>query len=491
LPAFPGAEGFGSETPGGRGGKVIQVTNTKDSGPGSLREAVNAKGPRIVVFRVSGTIDMGSDLVIKNPNITIAGQTAPGGGICLKGRGFYISTRDAVVRYLRIRRGTGNADALAIGGAENIIVDHCSVSWGTDETINTWHGSKNITIQWTIISEALHHRNHGFAASLGGVNASYHHMLLANCPGRNPSVAGNSEHPTINMDWRNNVIYNWGHRTCDGNPNSINVVNNYYKPGPNQQLDLFVRLQGGKWYVSGNVWEGKPERSQDNHAFVGGNKDMLVNTPFPTAPIKPCTAEEAYKMVLADVGASMPSRDSHDTRIIKEATTGIPTYGKGICLNPADVGGWPELKSTEPPADSDADGMADAWETEKGLNPNDASDGPKDRDGDGYTNVEEYINGLIMDPLAPTALNSGTPFSSQPKVHGLTIEVHGGAVGRVLRANGGDGAESYEIFGRNGRLLLQGEMRNGCGHFNAELLPSGAYFFRMGNLVKTWINLGK
>jgi hypothetical protein len=219
---------------------------------------------------------------------------------------------------------------------------------------------------------------------------------------------------------------------------------------------------------------------------------MIVNTPFPTAPIKPCTAEEAYKMVLADVGATMPKRDSHDTRIIKEATTGVATYGKGVCLNPADVGGWPELKSTEPPADSDADGMADAWEKEKGLNPNDASDGPKDRNGDGYTNVEEYINGLVTGPFAPTALNDGRPLSSpRNKVHGLTIEIHGGAAGRVLLANGGGNADIFEIFGRNGRLLFQGEMRNGFGHFDTAILPAGAYFFRVGNLVKTWINLGK
>jgi len=175
--AFPGAEGFGASTPGGRGGQVLEVTNLDDSGPGSLRHALEQPGPRMIVFRVSGTIGLKSDITITNPNVTVAGQTAPGDGIAVK-----------------------NYQLM------NVIIDHCSISWGTDQTLSTWIGTENLTVQWTIISEALDHNNHGLAATLGGVNASYHHLLIANSPGRNPSIAGNHEHQTHNLDFRNSVI---------------------------------------------------------------------------------------------------------------------------------------------------------------------------------------------------------------------------------------------------------------------------------------------
>jgi|GEM_PF-837058 len=406
LPAFPGAEGYGSTTPGGRGGKVLQVTTLKDSGEGSLRAAVETEGARIVVFQVSGTIPLESDLVIKHPNITIAGQTAPGDGICLKNYKFMISADDVVVRHLRIRRGlaSGKADdCLAIDEAENVIVDHCSLSWGTDETLNTWHGAKNFTIQWCLVSEGLHHRGHGFAASLGGVKASYHHNLLANCPGRNPSIAGNDEHQTHHMDYRNNVTFNWGHRTADGKPCSVNIVNNYFKPGVNSRSIRFAKIDDasayknigiGKWHIAGNFMEGEEAMSTENRLGVKGEVSLLAEEPVSFAPVKTVSAQEAYPLVLADVGATLPKRDSVDARVLEEVRTGKNTFGKGVVLDPEDVGGWPELSSTEAPLDSDADGMPDAWEKAHGLSPTDASDGTKDRDGDGYTNVEEYLNGL-------------------------------------------------------------------------------------------------
>jgi predicted neuraminidase len=406
--AFPGAEGYGSETPGGRGGRVIQVLNLKDSGPGSLREAINASGPRIVVFRVSGTIALKSDLVIRNSNITIAGQSAPGDGICIKNYKFLISASDVIVRYLRIRRGKKSGkddDALEIEDAENVIIDHCSISWGCDETVSSWHGVKNLTMQWCIISEALHHKNQGFAASLGGEYTSYHHLLFANCPGRNPGIAGNSEYQTINMDFRNNVLFNWGDRTVEGLPNSVNFVHNYYKPGPNSTLMQFARLQDNNipeipnptWCLLGNVMEGNDEISKNNSLGVKIERNaQLVKKQFHFAPVKIVSAEKAYQLVLDNVGATLPKRDAVDVRIIEEATTGTTTYGKGVVMDPKNVGGWPKLSSAAAPADTDKDGMPDDWELANDLNPDD----PDDRnnfDPDGYTMVEVYLNSLVKD----------------------------------------------------------------------------------------------
>jgi hypothetical protein len=408
APAFPEAEGFGASTVGGRGGKVWEVTSLADSGPGSLREAVEAEGPRIVVFRVSGTIPLESDLTIRNPKITIAGQTAPGDGICLKNYKLMIEADDVIVRYMRIRRGleSGRADdGLGIADCENVIVDHCSVSWTCDEVVNTWHGAKNITIQWCIFAEGLHNRGHGFAATLGGENASYHHNLLANCPGRNCSVGGNHQYQTRNMDYRNNVTFNWGHRTIDGKPSSINVVNNYFKPGPMSTAKRFAKIDDstvyeaigkGTWHVSGNVMEGVDDISSDNAEGVIGEVEYLVAEPLDFGPVKTDTAEEAYARVVENVGAKLPRRDSVDLRILNEVASGKTTYGDGVVEDPKEVGGWPELASAEAPADADHDGMPDAWEKEHGLDPMSADDGSKDRDGDGYTNVEEYLNGLTV-----------------------------------------------------------------------------------------------
>jgi pectate lyase len=420
LPAFPGAEGWGSTTPGGRGGKVIEVTNLNDAGPGSLRAAIDAEGPRIVVFRVSGTIALKSALFMFNPKITIAGQTAPGDGICLRNYELQICTQDVIVRYLRIRRGTESGDKDGDGldvcadprGRQvtppaNVMVDHCTVSWTCDEVINTWHGATNTTIQWCIMSEALHGAlkpGHGFAATLGGVNTTYHHNLFANCPGRNPSIGGNNSFQTINLDFRNNVVFNYEERVIDGKPCSINFVNNYYKPGPEtRNKDHIAKIDSPnyekigipKWYIAGNVMEGNPDISGENNAKgVIDQIQYMVNKPVEAAPVRTLKAEEVYPLVLADAGATLPHRDPVDRRIAEEAKTGKTTFGQGVVQDASNVGGWPELKSAEPPIDSDHDGIPDWWEKKYGLNPNDASDGAKDMNGDGYTNVEKYLNGL-------------------------------------------------------------------------------------------------
>ena len=432
ISAFPGAEGAGAVTPGGRGGKVIEVTNLNDSGPGSLREAVEADGPRIVVFRVSGIITLEKLLTISNPFITIAGQTAPGDGICIRGHTTEINTHDVVLRYLRFRRGNIKDRNDALGGypVRNIIVDHCSASWGLDENLSLYRYMQkmpdgryrkmpveNLTIQWCISSEALDLNNHAFGATWGGRNCSFHHNLFACNTGRNPSI-GWGDH----FDFRNNVLFNWRHRTVDGGDASsmVNIVANYYKPGlavnegairhricRPQHLDMYSEAQrDGKWYVADNVVVGNPKVTADNwnggvqfdDVTSEGQLKALIErvratAAIPAPPITQQSAERAYELVLAHAGATLPERDAVDARIIEFVRTGRPTFGKGIIDTPADVGGWPDYESIPAPADGDHDGMPDEWEDKFGLNPNDPSDGASDADSDGYTNVEEWLNG--------------------------------------------------------------------------------------------------
>jgi len=411
IPAFPGAEGFGAYTPGGRGGTVYEVTNLNDSGPGSLREAVKAKGPRIIVFRVSGNIELESKIAIREPYITIAGQTAPGGGICLKNYHLSISTDNIVIRYLRFRPGdlTGNdLDAISGRGCENIIIDHCSASWSIDECVSLYR-NKNVTVQWCLISESLYQSNHqkgrhGYGGIWGGTDASLHHNLFAHHSSRNPRFASDDK----NIDYRNNVIYNWGFNSAYGGERAtVNMIANYYKFGPATKDKVKNRIVGiseneSRWYITDNYVLGYPAITADNwNGGVHGeaSKEIIrAKAPFPAAPVRTQTAEEAYELVLADVGANLPQRDSLDKRIIQEVSTGTATYGgawgagKGIIDSQANVGGWPRLDSTTPPDDTDHDGMPDEWESKHGLNPGDPADGSMDNDKDGYTNIEEYIN---------------------------------------------------------------------------------------------------
>jgi len=409
--AFPGAEGYGRFALGGRGGKVLFVTNLNDKGPGSLRAAIEVQGPRIVVFKVSGTIKLESSLRIKHPRITIAGQTAPGDGICLRKYPLIISADDAVVRFIRVRLGDeadNKVDGIDVSDAQNVIVDHCSVSWTLDEAVNTYHGAKNVTIQWCLISESLHNsrlqQGHGFAASLGGVNTSYHHNLLANNAGRNPSIAGEKSNPTINLDFRNNVVFNWQYRTLDGRPRSINVVNNYYKAGPASDENLkIVKIQSledgsfGKWYVQGNVLEDRSRSRRRNNLIRVDSlntplESAMIDEPVDFAPVSTETAAEAFTNVLLYAGAIRPKRDSHDERIIREVRTGKTTFGNGIISSQTEVGGWPKLLSTKPQQDIDNDGMPDEWERRFSPKGDLSLQSYLDLDGDGYTNVEEYLN---------------------------------------------------------------------------------------------------
>jgi len=422
LPAFPSAEGFGAASLGGRGGRVIEVTNLNDSGPDSLRAAVEASGPRIVVFRVSGTIELRSRLRIKNSYITIAGQTAHGGGICLKNYQFQVSADHVIIRYLRFRPGDNEGqdlDSVWISKGRNIIIDHCSASWSVDETLSVAAEPDelgNVTVQWCMITESLncsvHSKGcHGYGSLIRGGwgnGFSLHHNLYAHHRGRSPRP-GNYNHYIIDpdgliFDFRNNVIYNWGGPHAGYNADSVsiakmNFVGNYYRQGSNSTNDYAFQEECtySRAYFSDNWMNGMSP--QDPWSLVRFD-DFTQNeinvykqsSPIPVAPVDTDDALTAYERVLADAGTTFPQRDAVDIRIINDVINGT-----GNIINDEDeVGGWPELESGTPPADSDHDGMPDDWELFNFLDPNDSSDANGDRNGDGYTNIEEYINWLPL-----------------------------------------------------------------------------------------------
>ncbi len=430
--AFPGAEGYGRHARGGRGGRVIKVTNLEDSGPGSLRAAVEAEGPRTVVFDVSGLITLKSKLVFtrENSNLTVAGHTAPGKGICIRNWTFGgIGARDVVIRHMRLRLGNlanKTMDGMGLAAGDHSIIDHCSISWTIDEGFSS-RAAKNITLQRCLISEALNAANHkkygpgarhSFAASIGGDIGSFHHNLLAHCAGRNWSLAGGinqSRRHTGRLDVRNNVVYNWHHRTTDGGARQVNFVNNYYKPGPASKVRTYLSPQfenpafgPQQYYVEGNIMEGVAGPEGPIGPFKGmqprGQQEapVTVSDPFFEHYVTTHTAREAYENVLADVGCNVPALDEHDRRVIEEVRIGTVEFKGSITGLPGipdsqeDVGGWDDYPVVRRPKnwDTDHDGLPNEWEVHKGLNPDNSEDGKADLDGDGYTNLEDYLNWL-------------------------------------------------------------------------------------------------
>lgn len=473
IPSFPGAEGGGMYTFGGRGGKVITVSNLNDDGIGSFRWACEQGGARIIVFNVSGIIKLKTPIIVRAPYITIAGQSAPGDGVCIAGESFQVNTHDVVVRHMRFRRGNTHVwyreDSFGGNPVGNIMIDHCSCEWGLDENISFYRhmfdlgdaiGSRkeptvNVTIQNTISAKSLDTYNHAFGSTIGGENASFMRNLWADNTGRNPSIGWGGV-----FNFVNNVIYNWVHRTADGGEFSTmsNFVNNYYKPGPLTPKDsnvgwriiksesrsgkLFPFKQFGRVYADGNIVEGYDAITKNN--WAGGiqtaDKDgdlaedelaiMHSKEPFVMPHMTILPNDQTFDYVLNNVGATIPKRDIVDQRVIDEVRTGnayyekkLPkvnpygdlwglspksqapdgsfkyrrlakdSYKEGIITDPRQMGGYPQYKG-KPYKDSDKDGMPDEWEIANGLNPNDPSDAVKDCTGDGYTNIEKYINGI-------------------------------------------------------------------------------------------------
>jgi len=414
--AFPTAEGYGKYTVGGRGGDVYEVTNLNDSGEGSLRAALEAEGPRTVVFRISGTIT--GNFSIKNDSITIAGQTAPGDGICIKGN-LSTGADNIIIRYIRVRFDPSMGANDGIGGRyhKNIIFDHISASWSTDETLTLYH-NENTTVQWCIIAEACPKGTsdeHRFGGIWGNNYGTWHHNLIVHNASRNPRWASGCGY----NDYRNNVVCNWEYASSYGgearqkgdrrNPpiehSTINMIANYYKPGPATESKVRSRItapssrdedaDAGKWWVSDNFVEGNPTVTANNLLGVTKTSSAYrLNEPWPAMEIDQQTAEEAFQSVLDHAGCSLPTRDKVDADIIDDVLHGTAKYGdNGIIDNPSDVGGWPELKSASAPTDSDHDGMPDEWETKNGLNPNNVEDRNHIGD-DGYTMLEKYLNSI-------------------------------------------------------------------------------------------------
>ena len=437
--AFPGAEGFGKYTTGGRGGKVIIVSNLNDDGEGSLRKAVTSKEPAIVVFSVSGTIHLLSPLTIKG-NKTIAGQTAPGDGICIADQPVGLGGDNIIVRYLRFRLGdryqnkgmvpgSGHDDAFGGNRRNNIIIDHCSFSWSTDECFSVY-GGDSTTIQWNLISEPLNYsyhfeegdkdfEKHGYGGIWGGVHLTAHHNLFAHCNSRNPRFNGTRLGAAQELvDYRNNVIYNWGsNNVYGGEAGNYNIVNNYYKYGPFTNKNVRYRIANpsktdaipfGKWFVDGNYVDEAKGISKNNYLGVdmgnGGTetdkKEAIMDKPFSAEPLAVHTALEAYDAVLHFAGASF-RRDTLDERIINDVKnrTGrfIDVQGGFPHGTPYEqtTNAWPALRSLPAPADNDRDGMPDEWEIKNRLNPNDPADASQLKLDKHYTNIEVYINSII------------------------------------------------------------------------------------------------
>jgi len=438
--AFPGAEGFGKYATGGRGGKVAAVTNLNDAGDGSFRNALEKfpGEPLTIIFKVSGIIELQSKIQIKRSNLTIAGQTAPGDGICLKNQSLILNGASAkgnhgniIIRFIRSRPGGTVKSGLYGYDMENchdVIVDHCSFSWANEECA-AMYDTKNTTVQWCIVSEGLYEAGHAkghrsYGGVWGGQYASYHHNLIAHQNSRAVRFNGARAHDTIALiDYRNNVIYNWGNANAcyggevniAGGVSQVNMINNYYKPGPATANELkFVHANyaakdakgTGEWFLSGNIMEGDKALTKKNFKGIDLAEENYPKAAYAknafiiTAVIPEQNATSAYEEVLKYCGAILPKRDAVDERVIDETKTGTAS-GKGvfekagIIDSPLAVGGWSDYKATTALIDTDEDGMPDEWEKKNGLSPADGNDRNK-IGANGFTMLEKYLNELAI-----------------------------------------------------------------------------------------------
>ncbi len=419
IPAFPSAQGFGKNSIGGRGGEILFVSNLNDAGPGSLRAALSHQNPRTVIFKTSGVIELEKDIAITSPFVTLAGQSANGDGICLKNAGLIINTHDVIIRHVRIRPGdevTGTEpdvrDAITIIGGHNIILDHLSLSWGIDETVSIWPDTEfptNITIQWSIISEGLHNSLHvsgphskGLLIGDGVKNVTVHHNLLAHNDDRNPRLKGGTRADVVN-----NIIYNWGCCSAGASlglskfnnfdPIEANVIGNYFKAGPDSKGSFFTPTNLSESIVPSSIYLDSNSGNDSLLLLFNSNPGALLNQYCYLAtapPYLPSISDQdiggVFNAILDNVGATVPKRDILDARIADDVK-----YGTGHIIDSQNqVGGWPEYRSAPLAPDRDEDGIPDQWEISRGLDPNSIMDVNQDDDGDGYTNIEEYLNEL-------------------------------------------------------------------------------------------------
>ena len=520
--SFPTAEGFGSMAQGGRGGEVVEVTTLEDAATnppvGSLRWAVtqHAGKPITIVFRVSGLISLKADLRMKRDYVTIAGQTAPGDGICIMdAKVNFGGSRHLVIRHLRFRVGTMNGDpagkgSIGIENASDWIIDHCTFGWSGEENM-TIYDNMRTTIQWSIIHEGLYQSGHdkgnrGYGMQWGGQNVTFHHNLIANNHNRTPRFNGaRSNDHNVLIDYVNNVNYNWGKANSsygsdiERTSNRTNFVNNYYKPGPARPgtsssyftQSTVASSQGTKvaqWHMSGNYMEGTANASRNTNNYAGldmgsysssirNDSSLYISRePFAiTHPVVAETAHEAYISVLAGAGAF--PRDTVDRRIINETRTGTATgsgaFGtnKGIIDNPEAVGGYPEYNTYNTITDNDKDGMDDAWELANGLDPNN----PNDRNlridsATGYTVLEAYLNFLVGE-IIPFDINNLTSVKNNPTAnYDIIFGVENNQLTVSCAQSPVTNMRIYNVIGQ-----IQTETTN-SNSLNISTLSSGIYF---------------
>ncbi|WP_162198183.1 T9SS type A sorting domain-containing protein [Geofilum rubicundum] len=573
TPAFPGAEGHGRYVTGGRGGEVYHVTSLNDnmSEQGTLRWALNQPSPKTILFKVSGTILLSSPLKINKGNVTIAGQSAPGDGICIGNHPVSVNANNVIVRYLRFRMGDGDlanadgSDAFGSRDYSDVIIDHCSISWSTDECAS-FYGMTNFTMQWCLISESLrlsgHSKGpHGYGGIWGGKNATFHHNLMAHHDSRTPRFGpAVSTQTEENVDYRNNVIYNWGgNGAYGGEAMNINIVNNFYKPGPatpngakrgrilayDKKIDLSagdgfypINNQWGKLYVSGNVVDNSTSSGSDithcnnatnnnwpygiynqihsRYSISAAEKEQMKRAiPYEKGWVTTHSAINAYEKVLEHAGASL-ARDDHDSRIIEETRTGTAQFkglsehnGKstetvdGVTINwksvgyphwgiidshydirpadaPVDWTPWPILNSAEARDDSDKDGMPDAWELAKGLDPNDPLDGKQATLDAEYTNLEMYLNSLVATITSDQYEGGVGGTTSLAPQTAAKISMHPNPATKQLTIAGHAPMRSITIYNQSG-IDCQSQAANGQTTSALELtkLSPGIYFIRV------------
>lgn len=520
IPAFPGAEGGGMFTTGGRGGKVLTVTSLEDnSSVGTLRWAVSQTGVRTIVFQVSGLITLKSRLSIKNPNLTIAGQTAAGNGICLKDYDISVDADNVIIRFIRVRLGNNIIanESDAIGGRykKNIILDHCSFSWSIDECAS-FYSNENFTMQWCFITESLNNAGHpkgahGYGGLWGGKNASFHHNLLAHHNSRNPRFNGwkrsglSYENPMDEerLDFRNNVIYNWGDNSSYGGEaaGKYNIVGNYFKYGPGTKASIKSKItqldidpsnaygqRFGTYFITDNYVFGNPTVTQDNWnggvTYASGVDKVSCKAAesFAFFPITQHSAETAFEKVLSYAGNSI-SRDEVDARIVAETQNGTATYQgsvtarAGIIDTQNDVGGWPVYNSTTAPLDSDGDGIPDTWEIANGLNPNLATDGNFTTIDGNYTNLEVYLNELvktITNAQLADAISGTKPIQS--KVSNIFPNPYKNG---SLNVSATDIINKLSLYNLNGVLISETKMNENQISLSYDYLKAGIYIVKV------------